>query len=202
MLLIPVLFYSCNSAPKKEKVSTVPKVVSKVSTVPKVVSRDLKGFTIVYYSNDSIKQNFLYYKEQDAIVTKNQKAFQTELERRTNELQQYIQRNSEKQMNGLLSENEVAQIQQKAQQMEQSVMQYQQVEGAKIEEETMKKLEEISKKIEVLGKKYCELHKIDLMLIHGDGGQLNYINPSMDVTKEFIAFLNENQASIEKDLKK
>ena len=40
------------------------------------------------------------------------------------------------------------------------------------------------------------------MLIHGDGGQFNYINPFMDVTKEFIAFLNENQASIEKDLKK
>ena len=192
ILLIPVLFYSCNSAPKKEK----------VSTVPKVASRDLKGFTIVYYSNDSIKQNFLYYKEQDAIVTKNQKAFQAELERRSGELQQYIQRNSEKQMNGLLSENEAAQIQQKAQQMEQSVMQYQQVEGAKIEEQTMKKLEEISKKIEVLGKKYCELHKIDLMLIQGEGGQINYISSKMDVTKEFIAFLNQNQASIENDLKK
>ena len=192
ILLIPVLFYSCNSAPEKKK----------VSTVPKVASRDLKGFTIVYYSNDSINQNFLYCKEQIAIVTQKQKAFQTELERRTNELQQYIQRNSEKQMNGLLSDNEVAQIQQKVQQMEQSVMQYQQVEGAKIEEETMKKLEEISKKIEVLGKRYCELHKIDLMLIQGDGGQLNYVNPSMDVTKEFIAFLNENQASIENDIKK
>ena len=180
---------SCNN--KKEK----------INTVPKVESRNLDGLKIVYYSNDSIKLNFLYYKDQDAIVTKKQKAFQAELERRTNELQQYIQRNSEKQMNGLLSENEVVQIQQKAQQMEQSAMEYQQVQGAKLEEETMVKLEEISKKIEVLGKKYCELHKIDLMLIHGDGGQLNYINPSMDVTKEFIAFLNENQASIEKDLK-
>jgi len=184
------LISSCNN--KKEK----------INTVPKVESRNLDGIKIVYYSNDSIKLNFLYYKEQDAIVTKKQKAFQAELERRTNELQQYIQRNSEKQMNGLLSENEVVQIQQKAQQMEQSAMEYQQVQGAKLEEETMVKLEEISRKIEVLGKKYCELHKIDLMLIHGDGGQLNYINPSMDVTKEFIAFLNENQASIEKDIKK
>ncbi len=184
------LISSCNN--KKEK----------INTVPKVESRNLDGLKIVYYSNDSIKLNFLYYKDQDAIVTKKQKAFQAELQRRTNELQQYIQRNTEKQMNGLLSENEVVQIQQKAQQMEQSAMQYQQEQGAKLEEETMLKLEEISKKIEVLGKKYCELHKIDLMLIHGDGGQLNYINPSMDVTKEFIAFLNENQASIEKDLKK
>jgi|LakMenE18May11ns_1017448.scaffolds.fasta_scaffold9892651_4 Skp family chaperone for outer membrane proteins len=184
------LISSCNN--KKEK----------INTVPKVESRNLDGIKIVYYSNDSIKLNFLYYKEQDAIVTKKQKAFQAELQRRTNELQQYIQRNSEKQMNGLLSENEVVQIQQKAQQMEQSAMEYQQVQGAKLEEETMVKLEEISRKIEMLGKKYCELHKIDLMLIHGDGGQLNYINPSMDVTKEFIAFLNENQASIEKDIKK
>jgi len=184
------LISSCNN--KKEK----------SNTVPKVESRNLDGIKIVYYSNDSIKLNFLYYKEQDAIVTKKQKAFQAELERRTNELQQYIQRNTEKQMNGLLSENEVVQIQQKAQQMEQSAMEYQQVQGAKLEEETMVKLEEISRKIEMLGKKYCELHKIDLMLIHGDGGQLNYINPSMDVTKEFIAFLNENQASIEKDIKK
>jgi Skp family chaperone for outer membrane proteins len=184
------LISSCNN--KKEK----------SNTVPKVESRNLDGIKIVYYSNDSIKLNFLYYKEQDAIVTKKQKAFQAELQRRTNELQQYIQRNSEKQMNGLLSENEVVQIQQKAQQMEQSAMEYQQVQGAKLEEETMLKLEEISRKIEMLGKKYCELHKIDLMLIHGDGGQLNYINPSMDVTKEFIAFLNENQASIEKDIKK
>lgn len=184
------LISSCNN--KKEK----------INTVPKVESRNLDGIKIVYYSNDSIKLNFLYYKEQDAIVTKKQKAFQAELQRRTNELQQYIQRNSEKQMNGLLSENEVVQIQQKAQQMEQSAMEYQQVQGAKLEEETMVKLEEISRKIEMLGKKYCELHNIDLMLIHGDGGQLNYINPSMDVTKEFIAFLNENQASIEKDIKK
>ena len=184
------LISSCNN--KKEK----------SNTVPKVESRNLDGIKIVYYSNDSIKLNFLYYKEQDAIVTKKQKAFQAELQRRTNELQQYIQRNSEKQMNGLLSENEVVQIQQKAQQMEQSAMEYQQVQGAKLEEETMVKLEEISRKIEMLGKKYCELHNIDLMLIHGDGGQLNYINPSMDVTKEFIAFLNENQASIEKDIKK
>jgi outer membrane protein len=190
ILLAPFLMISCTSKKPKE------------SSVPKVVAHDSKGLTIVYYSNDSIKSNFLYYKEQDAIVTKKQQVFQAELERRTNELKGYIQRNSEKERSGLLSQNEVVQIQQKAQQMEQAVMQYQQVEGAKLEEETMKKLEEISKKIEALGKKYCELHHIDLMMIHGEGGQINYINPSMDVTKEFINFLNENQKSIEKDIKK
>jgi hypothetical protein len=37
--------------------------------------------------------------------------------------------------------------------------------------------------------------------MHGPGGQINFVNPSMDVTKEFVNFLNEKQAEIEKDLK-
>ena len=52
-----------------------------------------------------------------------------------------------------------------------------------------------------MGKKYCEIHQIDILLMHGKGGQLNYISETMDVTKEFIQFLNENQKEIEKDLK-
>jgi hypothetical protein len=51
-----------------------------------------------------------------------------------------------------------------------------------------------------LGKKYCEKHQIDILLMHGDGGQINYINGRMDVTTEFVNFLNENQAQIEKEL--
>jgi hypothetical protein len=39
-----------------------------------------------------------------------------------------------------------------------------------------------------------------LLLIQGQGGQINYINKKMDVTKEFINFLNENQTTIEKEL--
>jgi hypothetical protein len=79
-------------------------------------------------------------------------------------------------------------------------MQYQQTEGAKIEELAMKSLETVNKKIEALGKKYCEKHQIDILLMHGEGGQINYINSRMDVTSEFVNFLNENQAQIEKEL--
>ena len=192
ILSASLFIYGCNS--KEEKKTKIAKA--------EVPVNNLNGLTIVYYSNDSIKENFLFYKQQDAIVTKNQQNFQAELQRRSNEFQQYVKRNSEKEKSGLLSQNEVVQFQQKAQQMEQAIVQYQQEQGAKIEDETMKKLEEISKKIQVLGKKYCELNNIDIMLIYGEGGQINYIKPTMDVTKEFITFLNENQASIEKDLKK
>lgn len=192
LLIIPAAFLvACGSKETKPN----------KDTTPKVAQRDMKGLVIAYYSNDSIKEKFEYYKKEDALVTKKQKAFQAEIQRRTNEYQRYLERKDQEARGGLLSQNEIAQAQQKAQQMESMIMQYQQTEGARLEEETVKRLEGINKKIEALGKKYCEKHKIDILLIHGDGGQLNYINPSMDVTTEFINFLNENQAQIEKELK-
>ena len=124
-----------------------------------------------------------------------------EMKRRGKELEDYVRRNDEKARNGLLSQNEIMQIQQKAQTMEQELMQYQQAQAAKIEEESVKKLEAITKKIETLGKMYSEKNNIDILLIHGAGGQLNFINEKMNVTSDFIRFLNDNQASIEKDLK-
>jgi outer membrane protein len=172
------------------------------NTIANVQPRELGELRIAFYHSDSLKTNFDYYREQDSIVTKKQLAFQKEVERRTKEYQDYIVRNDEKARSGLLSQNEMMQIQQRIQQMEGELMRYQQEQGRKIEEETMSKLESISKKIEVLGKKFSEESKIDILLIHGAGGQLNFINPEMDVTKEFVAFLNKNQADIEKDLKK
>lgn len=174
---------------------------AKESTPPKVEARDMKGLKIAYYNSDSLKVYFEYFKEQEAIVTKKQTAFQKEVERRQKEYQNYINRNNEKLRNGMLSENEQIQIQQKVQQMESSLMQYQQNEGTKLEKETMEKLESISKKIEVLGKQFSEENKIDILLIHGQGGQINFINPSMDVTKEFSEYLNLKQAEIENDIK-
>ncbi len=190
-LTFSILVTSCGSESKKDK----------KDTKPKVEVRDTKGLKIAFYSNDSIKEKFEYYKREDAAVTKKQKAFQSELEKRSREYDNFVQRKDQEARNGLLSENEIMLAQQKAQQMQASIMQYQQTQGAKIEEETVKKLEAINKKIEALGKKYCELHGIDILLMHGQGGQLNYITPSMDVTNEFINFLNENQDQIEKELK-
>ena len=174
---------------------------TKSDSKPKIEARNLDGFKIAYYNNDSIKEYFEYYKREDAAVTKKQKAFQAEIDKRSSELQNYVQRKDQEARSGLLSQNEIALAQQKAQQLESNIMQYQQAEGTKLEEETAKKLEEISNKIEVLGKKYCEKHQIDILFMHGKGGQLNYISEKMDVTKEFIQFLNENQREIEKDLK-
>lgn len=134
------------------------------------------------------------------MAEKNQKRFENELKKRNKVYEEYIIKKDQEARSGLLSQNEIAMVQQKAQQMQNELMQYQQTEGQRIEEQTMKSLEAINKKVELWGKKYCEKHHIDLLLIQGQGGQINYINKEMDVTKAFINFLNENQSQIEKEL--
>jgi outer membrane protein len=186
------LLLSCTDAKKKD---------AEVDKNPTVITRYDKSLVIAYYHQDSLKEGFDYYKKEDQVITRKQKMFEAEMKRRTKDLQDYVRRNDEKARNGLLSQNEIMQIQQKAQTMEQELMQYQQAQAAKIEEESVKKLEAITKKIETLGKMYSEKNNIDILLIHGAGGQLNFINEKMNVTSDFIRFLNDNQASIEKDLK-
>ncbi len=186
------LLLSCNDAKKKD---------AEADKNPTVITRYDKSLVIAYYHQDSLKEGFDYYKKEDQVITRKQKTFEAEMKRRGKELEDYVRRNDEKARNGLLSQNEIMQIQQKAQTMEQELMQYQQTQAAKIEEESVKKLEAITKKIETLGKMYSEKNNIDILLIHGAGGQLNFINEKMNVTSDFIRFLNENQANIEKDLK-
>jgi hypothetical protein len=183
------LFTSCGEKPAPKK-----------DTTPKVAVRSLGGLKIAYYSNDSIKANFAYFVKEEGIIKKKQKAFETEVERRTKAYEAFITKKDAEARGGLLSQNEIAQVQQRAQEIQNQIMQYQQTEGAKIEELAMKSLETVNKKIEALGKKYCEKHQIDILLMHGAGGQINYINDRMDVTTEFVNFLNENQAQIEKEL--
>lgn len=174
---------------------------AKETTAPKVETRDMKGLKIAYYNSDSLKVYFEFFKKQEAIVTKKQTTFQKELERRQKEYQNYITRNNERLRSGMLSENEQIGIQQKVQQMESSLMQYQQNEGEKLQKEMMDMTEAIGKKIEVAGKEFSEKHGIDILLIHGPGGQINFINSSMDVTKEFSEYLNLKQSEIENDIK-
>lgn len=192
LVMVGALLQSCSSKEAKE---------NPANKNPTVITRYDKSLVIAYYYQDSLKERFGYYKKEDQVITRKQKLFEAEMKRRGKELEDYVRRNDDKARNGLLSQNEIMQIQQKAQIMEQELMQYQQTQAAKIEEESMKKLEAITKKIETLGKMYCEKNNIDILLIHGAGGQLNFINEKMNVTSDFIRFLNENQASIEKDLK-
>ncbi|NBU47054.1 MAG: hypothetical protein EBS34_06360 [Flavobacteriales bacterium] len=186
IVLCSLVLFACGNESQPEK-------KEEKNTVPVVVSKDTSGLKIAYYQLDSLRSQFKYYKQQDEVVSQRQLAFQKEVEKRTAEYEKYLIQKDAEAKKGLLSENDMIAVQQKAQKMQEDIMKYQQTEGSRIQDDMAKKLEIIDKKIEGIGKKYSERHKIDLLIAQSKGGQFTYINPSMDVTREFINYLNENQ---------
>ena len=191
-VLLASIIISCGDDKKNEK--TVE------NTKPNIEVQKIGELKIAYYDQDSMKLNFEYYKEQDKIVTKKQLAFQSSVEKKRKAMEEYYTTYMTRAQNNELSQVEAEGYQKNLQAQEAELMQYQEQEGARIEKETMEKLESIGNKIEKFSKKYCEENGIDILLIYAKGGQFNYINSSMNVTKEFTAYLNQNQNEIKKDL--
>lgn len=182
-LTITLAIAACGGKEKADTTANVPTIKN--------------GLKIAYYVQDSLKTGFSYYSEMDSVTKVKQTKFQAELQKRQMALQKYVMENENLAKGGLLSDQQIASVQQEAQRREQALYQYQQTEGTRLEEETVKILDVLTKRVEAAGKKYCEDNKIDLLLIHGAGGQINYVNTSMNVTKEFIAYLNQTQEDID-----
>ena len=193
IIVLGLILSSCSNESEKETVLVNPAPVN-------TLEKDTSGLVIAFYFNDSLKEGFTYYKNIDEDVSRKNLAFQTELKRKTNNLENFVSKKGAEAQQGLLSENEIMKIQEKAQRMEAELMQYQQREGAQLEAEVMRKLTDINNKVISFGKKFSEANGIDLLMGYADGGQINYVNPSMDVTRAYIDFLNKEQTRIEEDL--
>lgn len=175
-------------------------VTDEKSTTPTIEARSKGDLKIAFYVQDSLATQFEYYQIQDSIVSKKQLAFQKELNRRQSDLQSYVMRNEEKARNGLLTQNEMMQIQQVAQNKEADLMRYQQEKGGEIERESMDIMSAITNKISTFSAEFCEKNNIDILLVYGQGGQVGYMNSAMDVTSEFTQYLNDAQDKLESEL--
>lgn len=170
------------------------------STEPKVEPRKAGELKIAYYDQDSVSQHFDYFKMEDSLIKQKQISFQKEVERRTKDLQDYVVQQERKNQSGLLSQNDLMQVQQTIQKREASLMQYQQEEGGKIEREAMDKMNTINNRVKLFSKEFCEKNNIDILLIYSPMAPINYIEPGMDVTKEFTAYLNKRQDEFQEEL--
>lgn len=170
------------------------------STEPKVEPRKAGELKIAFYDQDSVSKYFEYFKLEDSLIKQKQVAFQKEVERRTRDLQDYVVQQERKNQSGLLSQNDLMQVQQTIQKREQSLMQYQQEEGSKIEREAIDKMNTINNRVKLFSKEFCEKNNIDLLLIYSPMAPINYIEPGMDVTKEFTAYLNKRQDEFQEEL--
>ncbi len=183
------LLFACGGGQKEE-----------VSTEPKVESRKAGELKIAFYDQDSVSKYFEYFRLEDSLIKQKQISFQKEIERRTKSLQDYVVQQERKNQSGLLSQNDLMQVQQTIQKREASLMQYQQDAGGKIEREAIDKMNTINNRVKLFSKEFCEKNNIDLLLIYSPMAPINYIEPTMDVTKEFTAYLNERQDKFQEEL--
>lgn len=193
-LILGLTTFACSD--KKEE----PKTQEEKAPVVPVVSS--KGLKIAFYYSDSLKEGFTYYKNEDARITKKGEAFQNEMIAKQRVLEQKAQNYEKYMREGTMRGEELQVLENEIMRMREQMMNQQQTRGAQLEKETNEALTVLSKKIEVAGKKYCEKYGIDVLLIHGQGGQINFINDKMNVTRSFIDFLNHEQEAMDKDLGK
>ena len=182
---------ACSDASKEEVKE------EKAPNVP-IVKTD--GLKIAFYYSDSLRSGYEYYKKEDERITNKGKAFENSMMARQKELVDMENRFNAHIKNGTASGEELSKMEKEIMRKRDQFMQYQQTQGANLEKETSESLTAISKKIEAAGKKYCQKYKIDMLLIHGPGGQINYIDGQMDVTQSFIDFLNNEQKLLQKDM--
>jgi Skp family chaperone for outer membrane proteins len=173
----------------------------KEETAPKVQAVDTKGLKIAYYYSDSLKTGFKYYAQEDSRMTKKGQAFQNEMIARQRKVEEMASTYDKYMREGTVTGIELQNLENEIRRKQQELMNMQQNRGAALEKETNEALEVLSKKIEVAGKKYCEKYGIDMLLIHGPGGQINFISDKMNVTQSFIEFLNAEQEKTEQALK-
>jgi outer membrane protein len=177
---------ACSEETKKDKEVEAP-------SVPTV---DPQGLKIAFYESDSLNEGFTFLKTQDSLLKIKQEKFQKDLESR--------QRNLEAKYNQLVEGEQkmlytAAELQNKKMEFErqsQSLQMYQQNEGTKLQEEAMEMQKVLQNKVSEFSKRYCEKYKIDMLIMHGEGGQFSYYNPKMDVTKSFIEFVNAEQKKL------
>ena len=153
-----------------------------------VSSNDIK---IAFYIKDSVAEHFEYFKNTQEKIQK----MEEEVQGKANELQQqyskYATEYQNKMSQGLLSKNGEAFYQQKIKAIELELTSLEQTEGADLARQAEEFQTELLEKLDKFGKEYASDHKINLFLAKEKMGSILYADSTMDVTMDFIKFMND-----------
>lgn len=183
------LFASCGSDKKKDEV--------KPETPPNVPVVKANGLKIAFYYQDSLKSQFEIFKKEEDRINKRTKEFQNQMIAKENQLRRMGQELEAHVKNGTLLPDQLGKLEKDFYAKQQSFATFQQQQAQKLDEDANKSLTALGKKVEAASKKYCEKYGLDILMIQAPGGQIGFINPSMDVTKSFIEFLNNEEKKID-----
>ena len=165
----------------------------KETTGGEVALPEMDDMKFAYYIKDSVPTNFTYFMEAQAQIDTKLKAFEQRMYALQMEGQQLLDKYQRQQAAGLLSQNDIASYEQKIAQKQNQLQVLQQTEGAELERESMNGNIELIEKMEKYGKEYAKEHGITVFLAAESAGAILYIDSTMNVTMDFIEYMNKRE---------
>jgi len=148
---------------------------------------------IAFYVKDSIATHFTYFMESQKEIAE----IEAEVGAKANVLQQeyakYAGEYQSKMQRGLLSKNGETFYTKKIQEIQLEMTSLEQTEGAELNSKAEKFQADLLDKLDNYGKEFAEKNSYNLILAKEKMGSVLYGAESMDVTMEFINYMNSQE---------
>lgn len=165
-----------------------------------VATTSMGDLTIAYYEMDSIASSFTFYVNTKKDIDTKRSNLESKIQVQQVNYQKAGEALQKGVQNQTLSQNQIEGYQRKMQSAEQEIYRLQQTEGMQIEAESMQATENLTKKIDSYAATFSKKHGLKIFFSKAIGGQLTYVDPSFDMTTEFIEYINKKEQEIEADI--
>lgn len=161
------------------------------------VKREIKPIEgapkMAFYVLDSVAETFEVYKKETAIFEKEGLALQNQLTSMQKEYERLYTAYETGARQQTLTPNQAASYEQNIGAIQQKMAVFQQDKMAKFQQRQMDATTAIQNKISMYSKEFSEANGIDMFFMGGTGSPLVFGNPALDVTKEFVDYMNAEE---------
>lgn len=166
-------------------------------TISKKMSNDsISGIVIGYYIQDSITKGFNFYRKIDSILKSKEKEYENALRGKYESYQKFEQGVQRKMEAGEITGFQLDELQREAVAKQEAIANYERQRGGELQQESMEYTTVLMNKISEAGREFSEEKGIDLLFFYQKGGQITYISDAMNVTQQFIKYLNKRETEL------
>lgn len=185
------LITSCNNTPTVSDGDD-----DNVSISKKMANDSVSGIVIGYYIQDSISQGFNFYRKIDSILKSKEKEFENALRGKYESYQKFEETVRRKMEAGEITGFQLDELQREAVAKQESIANFERQRGGELQQESMEYTTVLMNKISEAGREFSQEKGIDLLFFYQKGGQITYISDAMDVTQQFIKYLNKREEEL------
>lgn len=169
------------------------------TAVKPVVSHKMEAgeLKIAYYVLDSLATSFEVYKREQEAIEKEGQGLSNQMQSLQNQYQQEYAKYENGMKSQSLTPNQAANFEQRLGSLQQRMAEFQNTKLAAFNEKQMKATETINNKIIKYAQEFGQANSLSLFLAAGSQSNISYANTGLDLTKEFIEYMNAEEKKLE-----